>query len=44
MNKHYKFELHCEAGVYYANSLLGLILQVIRHRFWHLTHDGVWMD
>jgi hypothetical protein len=40
----YKFELHCGAGVYYANSLFDLIVQVLRHRWWHLMHDGKWMD
>jgi hypothetical protein len=44
MKTNYKFELHCGAGVYYANSLFDLIVQVLRHRWWHLMHDGKWMD
>jgi hypothetical protein len=44
MNKEYKFQLHCKEGIYYADSLLDLIIQVIRHRFWHLMNDGKWMD
>lgn len=44
MKTNYKFELHCDAGVYYANSLFDLIVQVLHHRWWHLMHDGKWMD
>jgi hypothetical protein len=39
-----KFKLIVEAGVYESDSLLSLILEVLKHRFWHLINHGKWMD
>lgn len=40
----YKFELKTKAGSYYAQSFWGIITEVLKHRFYHLTHHGKWMD
>jgi len=31
-------------GTYEANSLMGIIIEVIKHKFWHLRKHGKWMD
>ena len=40
----YKYTLLVEGGTYYANSLLGLFWDILKHRFQHLWGDGKWMD
>lgn len=40
----FKYKLVVKDGEYYANSLLELYWEVIKHRFWHLKTDGKWMD
>ena len=32
------------AGVYKADTLLQLIIEVLKHRLWHLLNDGKWID
>lgn len=32
------------AGVYKAHNLWQLIIEVLKHRFWHLLNDGKWID
>ena len=39
-----KFKLKCEAGIYEADTFWGIVKEVIKHRFWHLRHQGKWMD
>ena len=31
-------------GIYESNSLFGLFIEVIKHRFEHLIRDRKWMD
>jgi hypothetical protein len=31
-------------GYYEANTLFGLLLEVFKHRCWHLLKHGRWMD
>jgi hypothetical protein len=33
-----------EAGVYENDTFFGLVIQVLKHRFWHLRKHGKWMD
>jgi hypothetical protein len=39
-----RFKLIVPEGTYEANSLVRLIYEVLKHRFWHLRNDGRWMD
>jgi hypothetical protein len=39
-----KFKLEVEEGFYKSDSLTSLILEVLKHRFWHLRTHGKWMD
>jgi hypothetical protein len=39
-----KFKLIVEAGVYEADTFMSLIIEVLKHRFWHLRKHGKWMD
>jgi hypothetical protein len=39
-----KFKLTCKAGSYEADTFWGIIVVVLKHRFWHLLTDGKWMD
>ena len=38
------YEYKVPEGKYTADSILGLIWEVLKHRFWHLRRDGKWMD
>jgi len=40
----YKYKLEVAAGSYYANSLLGLWWEVMRHRWFHLRRGDGWVD
>jgi hypothetical protein len=40
----YKYKLEVTEGEYYSNNLCLLIIEVLRHRFWHLRKHGKWMD
>ena len=40
----YKYHLLVDAGVYHANSILGLITEMISHRFLHLIKGEGWRD
>jgi hypothetical protein len=33
-----------DAGVYKCDSLVSLIIEVLKHRFWHLRTEGKWID
>jgi hypothetical protein len=31
-------------GSYEAKTFLGLAIEILKHRFWHLRKHGKWMD
>ena len=37
-------KLIVKGGEYEADTLLSIIIQVLKHRFWHLRKHGKWMD
>lgn len=39
-----RFKLRTPAGIYEADTFFMLVIEVLRHRFHHLIHDGKWMD
>lgn len=39
-----KFKMTCKAGIYESDTFLNLIIQVLKHRFWHLRTHGKWID
>ena len=39
-----KFKLTCKAGTYEADTFFALVIEVLKHRFWHLRMHGKWMD
>jgi hypothetical protein len=39
-----KFKLTCDAGIYEADTFWGIVIEVLKHRFWHLRKHGKWMD
>ena len=39
-----KYTLLVGNGTYYANSILGLFWEMLKHRFYHLRKHGTWMD
>jgi hypothetical protein len=40
--KHFKLITH--AGTYESDTFFKLVLQVLKHRFWHLRTHGMWID
>ena len=44
MKKEKKFKLICKAGTYSANSFFKIVVEVIKHRFWHLRTHKKWID
>ena len=40
----YKYHLLVDAGVYHSNSILGLIIEMISHRFLNLIKGVGWGD
>lgn len=38
------FTLHTPAGTYEAESFFRLVLEVLRHRTWHLLRGDGWVD
>ncbi len=34
----------CPAGTYYHVSLLGLLKDIVSHRFWHWRRGDGWID
>jgi len=42
--KKYKAIYTVPTGKYESDSLIGLIAEVLRHRFFHLFNHGRWMD
>ncbi len=39
-----KFTMTCSAGTYEADTFFSLVIEVLKHRFWHLRKHGKWMD
>ncbi len=39
-----KFKLTTKDGVYETDTFFQLIIEVLRHRFWHLRKHGKWID
>jgi hypothetical protein len=39
-----RWEYHCEAGSYYCDTLLGLLREIVTHRFWHWRRGDGWRD
>lgn len=39
-----KFKLITKAGIYKSDTFLQLIIEVLKHRFWHLRKHGKWID
>jgi hypothetical protein len=37
-------KLIVDAGEYESDSLFSLIIEVLKHRTWHLFKHGKWMD
>ena len=33
-----------KAGSYKEDTLVKLLISIVKHRFHHLRHDGKWMD
>ena len=38
------YRLIVPAGIYESDSLIGLLIEIFRHRFEHLVKHGEWMD
>jgi hypothetical protein len=39
-----RWEYHCEAGSYYCATLLGLLREIVSHRWWHWRRGDGWRD
>lgn len=39
-----RYRLVVSAGEYAADTLSGLVLEVLRHRTWHLLRGDGWVD
>jgi len=39
-----KFRYYSEGGLYEADSMLGLLFEIFRHRLWHFMQDGKFRD
>ena len=37
-------KLIVKEGVYEADTLFGIVVAVLKYRFWHLRKHGKWMD
>ena len=35
---------HCRAGSYSSTSLIGLLREILGHRWWHLLRGDGWVD
>ena len=42
--KHKKFRYQTDIGLYEADSFIGLLWEIFKHRLHHLIHDGKWRD
>jgi len=39
-----KYTLLVGEGAYFADSFIGLLWEMLKHRFYHLREHGIWMD
>ena len=39
-----KFKLITKAGIYKNDTFFKLVIEVLKHRFWHLRTHKKWMD
>ena len=39
-----RYALIVEAGAYFSDTLLGVLWEMLKHRFHHLRKHGIWMD
>jgi hypothetical protein len=39
-----KYTLLVDTGVYFSNSICGLLWEMMTHRFWHWRKGHGWMD
>lgn len=39
-----RYRLVVEEGTYEAETLVGLLLEVLKHRLWHLRRGDGWRD
>ena len=38
------YRYDCKVGFYESDSYIGLMLEIVKHRLWHLWEHGKWMD
>jgi len=38
------FRYYSDSGQYKSNSFLGLMWEILKHRFYHFIKDGEWRD
>ena len=43
-NKIYYYDLKVPAGNYYSDNIFVLIIEVFKHRLWHLIKHRKWTD
>ena len=39
-----KYTLLVSTGMYSSDSFIGLLWEMLKHRFYHLREHGIWMD
>jgi len=39
-----RYRLIVPEGLYESDTIIGLVVEVLRHRFEHLVRHGKWMD
>ena len=45
MNKDkYRYTLLVDGGAYFSDTIIGLLCEMLKHRFEHLRRDNIWMD
>lgn len=44
MNNGERYVLRVDAGEYRSNSVIGLLAEVLKHRFWHWKRGDGWID
>jgi len=38
------YSYKCDTGLYESDSWIGLMIEIIKHRTWHLVNHGKWID
>jgi hypothetical protein len=39
-----RYKLFVTTGMYESDTLIGLFVEILRHRTWHLLTHGKWVD